>query len=127
MSLLKLVRRIPKEGYLVMAALVLLVACAESLQPAPQVASVVVTPGNTTLTTIGDTVVLSAVALDDKGGELTGKTFTWSSSSDAVSVNDAGIVVAAGAGSATLTVTSDGKTGTATVQVAQALDSIALS
>ena len=127
MSIVRLVRSIPKELYLVIAALVLLVACAESLHPERQVSSVVVTPGDVTLASIGDTVALTAVAKDAAGSEIEGKAFTWSSSGPVVNVNDDGIAVATASGTATVTVTADGKSGSATVQVVQALDSIALS
>jgi hypothetical protein len=66
---------------------------------------------------VGDSRVLVATALDANGGQLT-RTFSWSSSNPAVATVDAnGRVVATGAGSAIVTVTSEARSATTRVTV----------
>jgi uncharacterized protein YjdB len=86
------------------------------VRPRP-VASVSVTPATASLTT-GQTIQLSAVAKDANGDTLTGRTIAWSSSNTAAAaVNGTGLVTGMGAGSATITATSGGKSGTAAITV----------
>ncbi len=86
--------------------------------PAPTVASVVVTPATATFATLGETVRLSASARDASGNTVSGKTFTWSSSSaSAATVSSSGLVTAVANGSATITARADGINGTATITV----------
>ena len=86
----------------------------------PAVASVVVTPVNASLVSLGETVQLTASAQDASGNTLSGKTFTWSSSGQSVAtVGSSGLVTAVANGSATITATTDGVNGTATVDVSQ--------
>ena len=90
----------------------------DSPPPAPNVASVVVTPAATTFATLGETVQLSASASDASGNTISGETFTWSSSSTSVAtVSSSGLVTAVANGSATITATADGINGTATITV----------
>jgi uncharacterized protein YjdB len=89
------------------------------MQPPPAVVSVVVTPSGATLKSIGETLQLSASARDATGTTISGKTFTWSSSSEnSVTVSSSGLVTAVAVGSAIVTATSDGVDGTARVFVA---------
>ena len=84
--------------------------------PAP-VASVAVTPATAALTA-GQGTQLQATLRDAAGNVLTGRALTWSSSNTAVaSVSATGYVTAVGAGSATISATSEGISGTATVSV----------
>ena len=81
------------------------------------VASVTVSPPNAGLT-IGQTTTLTAKTLDANGEELTGRAIAWSTSAPSVAtVSSTGVVTASGVGSATITATSEGKTGTATITV----------
>ncbi|WP_284349942.1 Ig-like domain-containing protein [Roseisolibacter agri] len=82
------------------------------------VASVVVTPATANLRT-GDTLRLAASARDESGATLAGRQVRWTSSSNNVVTIDSvsGLLRAMGQGSATITATSEGKTGTATVAV----------
>jgi uncharacterized protein YjdB len=58
---------------------------------------------------------LSAVAYDAAQNPLTGRAITWSTSNAAVATVDAnGMASAVGPGTATITATADGKSGTAT-------------
>ena len=85
----------------------------------PVFTSVAVTPESSTLVTAGETVQLEAAALDQSNNQIPGKTFTWTSSDeDVATVGSTGLVTAAGAnGSVTITAASEGKSGSATVEV----------
>jgi hypothetical protein len=86
--------------------------------PAPSVAAVSVTPANASLLLLGDTVRLSATARDSHGGALAGKTFTWASSDVGIArVSTAGLVTAIANGTATVTATTAGVDGSASVSV----------
>ena len=81
------------------------------------VASVTVSPASASLT-VGATQQLAAVLKDAVGNTLTGRTITWASSNTAVAtVSGSGLVTAVAAGSATITATSETKSGTATFTV----------
>src|SRR5205814_541840 len=81
------------------------------------VATVTVAPTSANLQT-GQTVQLTATARDASGNVLSGRVITWSSSNASVaSVNGSGLVTGAGAGSATITATSEGQSGTSSVTV----------
>jgi len=81
------------------------------------VASVTVSPTTAGLL-INATRQLSAVTKDAAGATLSGRVVTWSSSAPAVAtVSASGLVTGVAAGSATITATSEGKSGTATVTV----------
>jgi uncharacterized protein YjdB len=76
-----------------------------------------VTPATAALA-VGGTQQLAAVARDAAGAERAGRTFVWTSSAPAVAtVSSTGLVTAVGAGSATITATADGVSGTAAVTV----------
>lgn len=84
--------------------------------PAP-VASVTVTPPTATVI-VGQTVTLAAKTFDGGGGELTGRAVTWSSSNTGIAtVSQAGVVSGVAPGVATITATSEGKSGSSTVTV----------
>ena len=88
--------------------------------PASPVASVSVAPPSATVP-MGQTVQLTATPKDANGTALTGRTVTWSSSNTAVAnVDGSGIVTAAAAGSATITATSEGQSGTSSITVTSA-------
>lgn len=84
--------------------------------PAP-VASVSVIPGSLSLT-VGQTATVSALTLDADRRVLTGRAVSWVSGNSAVaSVDASGLVRAVGAGSTTITASSEGKTGSAQVTI----------
>jgi uncharacterized protein YjdB len=84
--------------------------------PAP-VASVVVSPSSASVST-GQTVALQATLRDAANNILTGRTVTWASSNTAVAtVSLSGVVQGVTAGAATITATSEGKSGTASITV----------
>src|SRR5207247_1951982 len=88
------------------------------------VASVTVTPASATIGTNG-TVQLTATLKDANGNNLTGRTVTGTSSNTAVAtVSSSGLVTGVAVGSATITATSEGKTGQGTVTVTAATDAV---
>jgi uncharacterized protein YjdB len=87
---------------------------------AAPVATVTVTPSPANVA-VGSTVQLAVTLQDANGNVLTGRTVTWSSNnSSAATVNGSGLVSGVAAGSATITATSEGRSGTSTVTVTAA-------
>ena len=87
-----------------------------SVAPAP-VASVSVSPSSATLI-VGQTAELEAQPRDASGQPLSGRSVTWSSNhSEVATVTSSGIVAAVSAGSATITASSEGRSGNATIVV----------
>lgn len=82
------------------------------------VASVTVGPSTATLYP-GQTIDLGATARDSAGNTLTGRAIAWSTSdADIATVSSTGVVTAVAAGTATVTATVEGKTGTAVITAA---------
>lgn len=92
-----------------------------TLDVAQVVASVVVAPATNQLASINQTIQLTATAKDALGNDVAGRTAAWTSSAASVAsiVAGTGVARANANGSATMTATIDGKTGTASVTVAQ--------
>ena len=87
-----------------------------SVVPVP-VASVMVNPPTSTVVT-GQTAVLTATVRDTTGTIVTDRTVTWRSSDETIAtVSSAGVVTGVSAGAATITATSEGKSGSAVVTV----------
>ena len=83
----------------------------------PPVASVVVQLAPSTIST-GQTANATAVLRDASGNVLTGRAVEWSTNTSGVaSVGANGVVTAIAPGSATITATSEGKFGSATINV----------
>src|SRR5438067_1425819 len=81
------------------------------------VASVSVTPASATISA-GQSAQLTATPQDANGNPLSGRTVTWSSSNTSVAVADVnGKVTGVAPGSATITATSEGQSGTAALTV----------
>jgi hypothetical protein len=90
-------------------------------------ASVAVSPDAPTLVSLGDTVDLSATVRNSSGGTVSASV-TWTSSATGVATVDGeGRVVAVANGTATITARAGGASGTASVTVQQAVDSLATS
>jgi len=106
--------------HLAPAALLLAVlgsACGGSSESAPP-AVVSVTVSITSPLAVGQTAQASAVLRDGTGNVLTDRTITWTSSASGIaSVSSSGLVTAVAAGAATVTATSEGLAGTASVTV----------
>lgn len=93
-----------------------------------EVGAVAVTPHSDTLVAFGDTVRLSAEAMDANGHAVAGAEFTWASSDTLVAaVDSAGLVTALGGGETTVTATAGEATGTAAVTVMQSAGSVVVS
>lgn len=93
-----------------------------------RVAVVEVAPGADTLTALGETRGLQAVARDAQGNEVTGVSFSWSSSDKSVAAVDAaGVVTAEGNGTAEITATASGVGGSAELAVLQRVETVAVS
>jgi hypothetical protein len=85
--------------------------------PPDPVASVEVSPASASVAA-GSTVQLAAELKNGGGEPLSGRAVAWTTSSAAVAtVSSSGLVTAVSMGSATITATSEGKTGTAQVTV----------
>ncbi len=81
------------------------------------VAAVTVTPSSGTVA-IGQTVQLTATPRDASGNPLTGRAISWSSSDNTIAmVNSSGLVTGVVAGAVTITATSEGQSGTASITV----------
>ena len=89
--------------------------------PPPTVASVTISPALADLA-IGQAAELTATTLDADGNTLSGHPVTWSSSNNSVAiVSSTGLVTGLGEGSASITASSEGRSGSAQVQVSSDL------
>ncbi|HSQ29801.1 MAG TPA: Ig-like domain-containing protein [Gemmatimonadaceae bacterium] len=87
-----------------------------TVTPVP-VATVTVQPTSATILQ-NQTTTFAAVTKDANGNVLTGRTITWSSSSTTVAtINSSGTATGGAAGVTTITATSEGKSGTASLTV----------
>jgi len=102
-------------------AVLVLLACGGGGPSRPPVASVSLTPSAPApLTSLGDTVLLTAVALDAGGAPIPGVGIAFSTSDAAVAtVTQGGLVTAAANGNATIHASAEGKEATAAINVAQ--------
>jgi uncharacterized protein YjdB len=87
--------------------------------PPPAVASVTVAPTSATVER-GSTVQLTATVRDASGNVLTGRAVSWTSSNtSAATVSGSGLVTGVAAGSATVSATSEGKSGSSNVTITE--------
>ena len=93
----------------------------------PAIASIALTPASATLlvgvldTTNLGTTSIAATAKDASGHQLSGRTITWASDAPSVAtVSSTGVVKAAAAGSANVTATAEGQSGSAPITVTRA-------
>lgn len=95
--------------------------------PPTPVATVLVQPEAVTLAP-GQTTTLSATPRDAGGAPLSGRTITWATGNASVAtVSAAGVVTAVAAGSALISATSEGRTGTAQVTIQAPVTTVNLS
>jgi len=85
--------------------------------PPPVVTTVSVSP-TTSAVDVGATTTLTATVKDQNGNVMTGQTVAWSTNNAPVAtVNSGGVVTGVSGGSATITATSSGKSGTSSITV----------
>ena len=118
-----------------LAAVALAKGCGDGTTPTvppkpdpPRAATVIISPATAELTALGATAQLTGQVLDQSGQVMASATVTWSSSNVAVAtVGTTGLVTAVGNGTATVTATSGGVSGMASVTVAQEVGAVAIS
>ena len=94
----------------------------------PRPTTVAVSPATAEFSALGASVQLTAEVRDQSGNVMAGAAVAWSSTAASVATVDAaGLVTAVANGTATITAASEGVSGTASVSVTQALDSVAVS
>ena len=109
--------------HFVLAAALAAAGCSGGDAPAPApsapaaVARVVVSPDSTTVEP-GKTIQLTARVEDASGNPVSDRTLDWISYDAGVATVNGGVVTGVGAGTATITATTDGKRGSARVTVA---------
>src|SRR5712671_2029792 len=110
-------------------AVLVLLACGGGGPSRPPVASVSLTPSAPApLTSLGDTVLLTAVALDAGGAPIPGVGIAFSTSDAAVAtVTQGGLVTAAANGNATIHASAEGKEATAAISVAQVVAKVTVT
>lgn len=82
-----------------------------------QIASITISPSSATVN-VAWTTTLTATARSANGQAISGVQFTWSSSNTSVAtVSPAGVVTGVAPGSATISASAGGKTGTATISI----------
>lgn len=95
--------------------------------PTESVASVTLSSSTVDLAP-GGTSQLSATALSSSGGALSGRSFSWASVQPSVAtVSASGLVTAVADGSTTVTVTSEGKSAAATINVRTPVAAVAVT
>jgi len=94
----------------------------------PQIATISISSGDQTLTYLGETVQLSASAKTKNGTAISDASLTWSSSSSSVAtVSATGLVTAVSNGTATITASAEGFSGSVQVAVQQLAATIVLT
>lgn len=95
--------------------------------PPVPVATVSVEPGTSTLF-VGASQTLSATVRDASGNALSGRSITWASNNTAVAtVSTTGVVTAVAPGTASITATSEGRSGSAQVTVQAPVATVAVA
>ncbi len=103
--------------------LFVLSSCSDPTEPTQTqqtAASVEVSAGNSTLSTLGATTLFTAVAKDASGTTIGGRTFDWSSSDEQVAtIESSGMATAVCDGMTTITATTGSVSGSLAFTVAQ--------
>src|SRR5688572_28064822 len=89
----------------------------QNIGPGPRVTRIDVTPQATDVDVTG-TQQYTALAFDAQGQSVSGKTFSWRTSSSAVaSISSSGLATGVAPGTATITASTDGVSGSASIRV----------
>src|SRR6185312_13065211 len=92
-------------------------ACSSSTSPNGSVGSVKVTPATDSVA-VGNTIALQATVIGPGGQVVSGQRVFWNTGDASIAtVSDAGVVTGVSPGSATITASSEGHAGTATIVV----------
>ena len=92
--------------------------CKSSTEPSLVATTITVAPASHTFSTVGRTQQFSATVLDQKGDTMRSVTVTWASSATGVlTVSSTGLATAVGNGTAQVTATSGGASGSASITV----------
>ncbi len=90
--------------------------------------SIVIEPEEATLMALGETVQLTAAVLDQNGQPVDGAAASWSSSDVQVAAVDVdGLVTSVGKGTAMITASNGGVTGTSSITVVQVVSTISIT
>jgi hypothetical protein len=104
-------------GWSLCGLIAVFAACGDESGPERTVASVTVTPAAQTIA-LAASQQYTATARDADGNSISGKSFTWESSDPGTAtVDNAGLAAGIAAGVTTISATTDGITGTATLTV----------
>jgi hypothetical protein len=96
--------------------------------PVNQIATVGISPSAATLTALGQTLSLTAVAKDAQGAVLPDQVFSWASDEvDVATVDEEGLVTAVGNGTAEITAAANDVVGSCSLRVQQAVTAIHVS
>ncbi len=110
----------------VLATVFVVASCGEELPSDPadtQAVGISISGPTDTLTAVGLTLQLNAIAVDDQGNALPGHAFTWvSNNPDVASVTSGGLVTSVGNGKTKITVATNGVEASAIITVALAPD-----
>src|SRR4051812_17119173 len=112
------------RGLILAFTLALPVACGDPAVAPVYVATVVVTPANQTLHSLGETVQLTAVAKDAEGNPIEGRGITWTSGTTNVVAVAGSTAEAVNNGEAIITATVDGIAGSTKVYVDQVVTTV---
>ncbi|MXW04086.1 MAG: hypothetical protein F4Z81_03345 [Gemmatimonadetes bacterium] len=116
--------------YVAILIVATLAACGKDSPTEPDriSSSITLSSRSVIITAIGQTLQINATVLDQDNNVLTGATVAWSSSNPAVaSVSSSGLVTVLSGGIARISATSGGVSAVASVQVSQAVISVAIA
>ena len=111
-----------RRGRYALGVLAIFTACGGDSGPteAPVATAIAISPSSGDLSSLGETLQLTATVLDQAGQAIAGALVNWASHDNSVAtVSSSGLVTAVQNGSAAVTATSGGASGTAAVTIAQ--------
>ncbi len=110
------------DGMVVVGAAILDFSSTAQVTVDQRAATIVLTPADTTFLSFGDTVRLAIDAKDAGGNALVEPEFAWSSTDAQIAtVDEDGLVTSVGDGTASISASTDGTSGSASITVAQQL------
>lgn len=119
--------RVGPRRVLGLAVLLGVAACGGDPAGPPVAASVTVSGPSAPLTSIGETVTLTATAKTSKGATISGAEMAWSSANPSVATVAGGVVTAVGNGTASISATSGTALGSVQVTVQQTVTQVSVT